>query len=533
MFYRIAVPAMALILLACAPLQAQSVEVIRSAQKFERFLDFLDDKYLEEVKLDSLVELAIIQVLEDLDPHSNYFSKKDLEEANEPLVGNFEGIGIQFQILKDTIEVVQVISGGPSEKVGLQAGDRIIRVNEEEVAGVGIRNQGVMERLRGPKGTKVTVTVTRPGRSQILAFDITRDKIPLYSVDAAYMADPATGYIKINRFSATTADEFRQHMLRLKGQGMEGLILDLRGNSGGYLNAAMELSNELLGGRKLIVYTEGRAYPRQEAYSDNSGQWTAGKLVVLIDEGSASASEIVSGAVQDWDRGLLIGRRSFGKGLVQRPFSFPDGSAVRLTVQRYYTPSGRSIQRPYEDNKKDYYRESLRRLESGELISGVMDDLPDSLKYYTQHNRRVVYGGGGILPDIFVGLDTSFVSEFYDELVGKGVLNQFSLLTVNKNREAWKARYPEPSRFADEFVVDEELWNGLIAYAQEEKLTYDAQEAAPSVERLKLLFKGMLARNLYDLEAYFMVVNREDPTFLRALQAMRDGTFDEMKIAAR
>jgi carboxyl-terminal processing protease len=533
MSFRLTATVLAFVLLACIPVQAQSVEVIRSAQKFERFLDFLDDKYLEEVKLDSLVELAIAQVLEDLDPHSNYFSKKDLEEANEPLLGNFEGIGIQFQILKDTIEVVQVISGGPSEKVGLQAGDRIIRVDEEEVAGIGIRNQGVMERLRGPKGTKVTVTILRPGRSQILDFAITRDKIPLYSVDAAYMADPSTGYIKINRFSATTADEFRTHMLRLKNEGMEGLILDLRGNSGGYLNAAMELSNELLGGRKLIVYTEGRAYPRQEAFSDNSGQWTTGKLVVLIDEGSASASEIVSGAVQDWDRGLLIGRRSFGKGLVQRPFSFPDGSAVRLTVQRYYTPSGRSIQRPYEENKKDYYRESLRRLESGELISGVMEDLPDSLKYYTQHNRRVVYGGGGILPDIFVGLDTTFVSDFFDEVVGKGVLNQFSLLKVNKYRDTWKATYPTARSFTEGFAVDEELWSALIAYAEQEELTYDAEEAAPSLERLQLLLKAMLARNLYDLEAYFMVMNREDPTFLRALESMRDGTFDEMKIAAR
>lgn len=514
-------------------LQAQSAEVIRSAQKFERFLDFLDDKYLEAVDLDSLVDIAIVGVLEDLDPHSNYFSVDELEEANEPLVGNFEGIGIQFNILRDTIVVLSTITGGPSEKVGLQAGDKILTVNGESVAGTGIKNQGVMDRLRGPKGTEVAIELARENRKKPLAFTITRDKIPLYSVDAGYMADPKTGYIKINRFAATTADEFREDLNKLKAQGMENLILDLRGNSGGYLNTAMEISNELLGGRKLIVYTEGRAYPRQNAYADETGGWTTGKLVVLIDEGSASASEIVSGAVQDWDRGLIIGRRSFGKGLVQRPFNLPDGSAVRLTVQRYYTPSGRSIQRPYEDGKKDYYKETWRRLESGELTEGVLGELPDSLKYFTQHNKRVVYGGGGILPDVFIGLDTSFVSDFFDDVLGKGILNQFAISYVNKHRASLKERFPTPESFAGKYSLEKAVWEEFLAYAAAEEVPYDAEAAAPSVERLELLLEAMIARNLWDLEAYFMVTNREDPAFRRAVEVMGDGTFEQMKIVAR
>ena len=512
---------------------SQSTEVIKGAQKFERFLDFLDDKYLESVNVDSLVEQAIITVLEDLDPHSNYFSAKDLEEANEPLVGNFEGIGIQFNILKDTILVLSTISGGPSEKVGLQAGDKIINVDNENVAGIGIKNQGVMELLRGPKGTDVTVGIERAGRKKLIDFTITRDKIPLFSVDAGYMADPQTGYIKVNRFAASTADEFREDLNKLKAEGMKNLIIDFRGNSGGYLNTAMEIGNELLGGRKLIVYTEGRAYPRQNAYADETGGWTEGKLVILIDEGSASASEIVSGAVQDWDRGLLIGRRSFGKGLVQRPFSLPDGSAVRLTVQRYYTPSGRSIQRSYAGGKQDYYKETLRRLESGELTDGLLSDVPDSLKYYTQQSKRLVYGGGGILPDIFLGLDTSFVSDYYDDVVGKGILNQFAITYVNKHREALHSQYATPRDFADQYRFEPAFWKEFTDYAAAEGVEYDQEKAAPSETRLKWLLEAMVARNLWDIEAYFMVVNREDPVFQRALQAMSDGTFEQMKIASK
>lgn len=533
--FRVLIPVFALLVLLFSPagVQAQHADVIRNAQKFERFLDFLDDKYLEDVDLDETVEKAIIQVLEDLDPHSNYFSAEDLKKANEPLVGNFEGIGIQFNILKDTITVLSTITGGPSEKVGLQAGDQIITVDEETVAGIGIQNQGVMDRLRGKKDTEVTVGIKRRNRNKLVDFTITRDKIPLYSVDASYMANPSTGYIKVNRFAASTANEFREAMDALKDEGMENMILDLRGNSGGYLNTALEMANELLGGRKLIVYTEGRAYPRQDAYADYTGGFTQGKLVVLIDEGSASASEIVSGAIQDWDRGLVIGRRSFGKGLVQRPFSLPDGSAVRLTVQRYYTPSGRSIQRDYSEGKKDYYKETMRRFESGELLTGEIDSLPDSLRYYTQHNKRVVYGGGGILPDIFIKLDTSFVSDFYDDVVGQGVLNQFAISWTNKHRDGLYKEFPDARAFAEGYTLTAEAWQDFIDYAAAEGIDYDPEQAAPSLDRLRWFVKAMIARNLWDIEAYFMVVNQHDPGFQRAVEVMEDGTFEEMKIAAR
>jgi carboxyl-terminal processing protease len=526
-------PLLLSLLILAGTAQAQSPEVVRSAQKVERFLDFVDEKYLEDVDLEALVEDALKDILEDLDPHSSYFSAEDLQKANEPLVGNFEGIGIQFNILKDTIYVISTISGGPSEKVGIMSGDKILEVDGENVAGIGIKNQGVMDRLRGKKGTEVAVGIKRKGKNKLIDFNITRDKIPLYSVDAGYMADPQTGYIKINRFASSTASEFSRALFDLKSQGMENLILDLRGNSGGYLTAALQLSNEFLKGRKLIVYTEGRAYPRQDAFSDDSGGFTEGKLVVLIDEGSASASEIVSGAVQDWDRAVVIGRRSFGKGLVQRPFSFPDGSAVRLTVQRYYTPSGRSIQRSYGESIEDYHLETVRRLESGELTGDALAEFPDSLKYFTQHNKRVVFGGGGIMPDIFIPLDTSFSSDYFDKVFGQGLLNRFSLEYVDAHREELLKAYPEAETFAAKFKLDKKVWNEFVEYAEAEGVEPDEEGIKTSKERLTLFLEGMFARNLWDIEAYFMVINQQDNAFQKALASMYDNTFESMKIAAR
>ncbi|MFT7590040.1 MAG: carboxyl-terminal processing protease, partial [Limisphaerales bacterium] len=450
---------------------------------------------------------------------------------NEPLVGNFEGVGIQFNILKDTIVVLNTISGGPSEKVGIMAGDKVITVDGEKVAGIGIKNQGVMDLLRGKKGTKVEVEMKRKGRNKPLEFAITRDKIPLFSMDASYKLDDKTGYIKINRFASSTAKEFREGLLKLKEENIENLVLDLRGNSGGYLNAALELSNEFLDSRKLIVYTEGRAYPRQDAYTDHSGNWTDGRLIVLIDEGSASASEIVSGAVQDWDRGLVIGRRSFGKGLVQRPFPLPDGSAIRLTVQRYYTPSGRSIQRSYEGGLEDYYKENSRRLKSGELTDGKFEEFPDSLKYFTK-GKRVVYGGGGIMPDIFVPLDTNFISDLYQQVVGKGIINQFAITYVNKNREDLHKDYPTSSAFAANYDGGDKLWKEFIKYAETEKVEVANDDEATSKPRLSRLLDALIARNLWDTEAYFKVMNKKDPAIERALSAFRDGTFEQMKIAS-
>ena len=365
-------------------------------------------------------------MLEELDPHSIYIPREDLEDVNEPLKGNFEGVGIQFNIVKDTIYVVDAIAGGPSERLGIRAGDRIIGIDTENVAGVGFKNSDVMDRLRGKKGSKVNVSILRRGEPNPLEFTITRDKIPIYSVEAGYMATPSIGYIKVSRFSATTMTEFRSKLDELKALGMEDLVLDLQGNGGGYLRTASDMADEFLGDKKLIVYTEGRTSPRDDTYATKDGRMEKGKLVVMVDEGSASASEIVSGAIQDWDRGLVVGRRSFGKGLVQRPVMLPDGSAVRLTVSRYYTPSGRSIQKPYDEGVEAYQRERIERLAKGELSSVDSIHTTDTVKFFTM-NKRIVYGGGGIMPDVFVPIDTTLSSPYFGQLVRKGILNTYAL----------------------------------------------------------------------------------------------------------
>ena len=351
--------------------------------KLEQLLYHIDRMYVDDVNKQQLVDAAIVRMLEELDPHSIYIPKEDLEEVNEPLKGNFEGVGIQFNIIRDTIYVVDAIPGGPSERLGIRSGDRILAIEDEKVAGVNFKNNDVMKRLRGKKGTKVKVSIGRKGEPAPMEFVITRDKIPIYSVDAGYMASPTVGYIKVSRFSATTMKEFREKMDELKAMGMQDLILDLQGNGGGYLRTAIEMADEFLGDKKLVVYTEGRTSPREDTYSTKEGRFEKGRLVVLVDEGSASASEIVSGAMQDWDRGVIVGRRSFGKGLVQRPVMLPDGSAVRLTVSRYYTPSGRCIQKSYEEGVDAYRQEKSTRFQTGELTN--MDSIhpADTVKYYT------------------------------------------------------------------------------------------------------------------------------------------------------
>jgi len=513
--------------------QAQQQEDPLTVGKLSSLLYHIDRNYVDSVDKNKLIDAAIVSMLEELDPHSIYIPKEDLDEVNEPLKGNFEGVGIQFNIVKDTIYVVDAIAGGPSERIGIRAGDRVIAIDKENVAGVGFKNSDVMTRLRGKKGTKVDVAIMRKGEVTPLDFTITRDKIPIYSVEAAYMAEPGVGYIKVSRFSATTMKEFRDKLTDLKGEGMKDLILDLQGNGGGYLRTAIEMADEFLGDRKLVVYTEGRTSPREDTYSTKEGLFEKGRLVVLVDEGSASASEIVSGAIQDWDRGLIIGRRSFGKGLVQRPVMLSDGSAVRLTVSRYYTPSGRSIQKSYEDGVEAYQREKIERLEKGELTTADSIHAADTVKYFTM-NKRVVYGGGGIMPDVFVPIDTTQSSEYFGQLVRKGVLNTFALSHVDQNRAKLLAAYAGPDAFRRQFVVDEALAKELEAYAAKDGVEPDAQGMMRSQELINLRLKALIARDLWDTSAYWQMINAENPidrSFQKALESLTDGSFQRYGMA--
>jgi len=513
--------------------QAQQQEDPLTVGKLSSLLYHIDRNYVDSVDKNKLIDAAIVSMLEELDPHSIYIPKEDLDEVNEPLKGNFEGVGIQFNIVKDTIYVVDAIAGGPSERIGIRAGDRVIAIDKENVAGVGFKNSDVMTRLRGKKGTKVDVAIMRKGEVTPLDFTITRDKIPIYSVEAAYMAEPGVGYIKVSRFSATTMKEFRDKLTDLKGEGMKDLILDLQGNGGGYLRTAIEMADEFLGDRKLVVYTEGRTSPREDTYSTKEGLFEKGRLVVLVDEGSASASEIVSGAIQDWDRGLIIGRRSFGKGLVQRPVMLSDGSAVRLTVSRYYTPSGRSIQKSYEDGVEAYQREKIERLEKGELTTADSIHAADTVKYFTM-NKRVVYGGGGIMPDVFVPIDTTQSSEYFGQLVRKGVLNTFALSHVDQNRAKLLAAYAGPDAFRRQFVVDDALTKELEAYAAKDGVEPDAQGMMRSQELINLRLKALIARDLWDTSAYWQMINAENPidrSFQKALESLTDGSFQRYGMA--
>jgi len=511
---------------------AQSGNVATSG-KLESLLYHIDHSYVDEVDEEGLVEAAIIKMLEELDPHSVYIPKEDLQQVNEPLKGNFEGVGIQFNILKDTIFVVTTISGGPSEKLGIRAGDKIVEIDGDNVASTGIKNKDVIDRLRGKRGTKVVVGIARRHENELLDFEITRDKIPIYSIDAAYMASPEIGYIKVNRFSATTMREFREDLSELKEAGMKHLILDLQGNGGGYLNTAIDMVDEFIDDNKLIVYTEGRSQPKDETFAHRPGSFEKGKLVVLIDEGSASASEIVSGAIQDWDRGLILGRRSFGKGLVQRPIMLPDGSAIRLTISRYYTPSGRCIQKPYEDGIEAYHKEKYERYSKGELTDEEAISLPDSLKFYTE-NKRLVYGGGGILPDIFVPIDTSQSSTYFSKIVRKGTLNTFSLSYVDENRGELLGTYPDVATFKASFEVDNKLDRELIQYAKKDGIEDDEDEFEKANILIDARLKALIARGLWGTSAYYEVYNEIDPvdsSYVKALSMIQDNTFERLQLA--
>lgn len=515
------------VLLSVIAAQAQQTP-IDQGEKYRELLHLLDSYYTDTVNKEKLTDVAISKVLEELDPHSTYILAKDLKRTDEPLVANFEGIGVTFQLLRDTIIVLEVIPSGPSEKVGIQAGDKIVQINDTTVAGIKIDNDGVIKRLRGPKGTKVKVGIARRSAQELLTFVITRDKIPIYSIDAAYMADNTTGYIKLLRFSASSMTEFFTAVDKLKKQGMTDLILDLQGNTGGYLMTAIQLCNEFLGDKELIVYTQGAHAKREDYRSDNKGSMKDGKLIVLIDEGSASASEIFSGCMQDLDRGLVIGRRSFGKGLVQKPYSFPDGSVVRLTVAHYYTPSGRCIQRPYDKGKKDYYDEYTKRLKSGELFGSDTVTFPDSLSFYTKNHRKV-YGGGGVVPEIFIPIDTSLNSGYYQGIRGKGILNSFCLEYVDKNRQYLKGQYPTEEAFVSNFHVDDHMLEEMYKMGDKDSVKRNETE----MQRSKPLFlnqvKSLIARDMFDNVAFWRVANEMNDSYKKAVEVMHSDKFEILK----
>ena len=479
--------------------------------------------YVDEVDENKLVEDAIRGMLEKLDPHSTYTTPKETKAMTEPLNGSFEGIGVQFNMVEDTLIVIQPVINGPSEKVGIVAGDRIVMVNDTAIAGVKMTKEEIMRRLRGPKGTIADLRVVRPGIKDLLTFKVKRDNIPVHTVDATYMIRPGIGYIRIGSFGATTYDEFMESMQKLKAQGMKDLVLDLQENGGGYLQAAADLAGEFLEAGDLIVYTEGRVTNRRDYKAPKRGSFRDGRIVVLVDQYTASAAEIVTGAIQDQDRGMVVGRRTFGKGLVQRPIDLPDGSMIRLTIAHYYTPSGRCIQKPYEKgDKKNYEKDILNRLNSGELTSADSIHFADSLKYQTLKQKRTVYGGGGIMPDYFVGLDTTRYTKFHRELAAKSVVIQQNLRFIDKNRKALKKQYPDFQTFKANFEIPQSLIDTIIKEGEKLKIKpQDSAELEKTIPYLKLQLKALVARDLWDMSEYFSIFNEDSDVVKKALELLQ------------
>ena len=480
----------------------------------------ISNLYVDNVDEGKLVEDAIRGMLEKLDPHSSYSTPKEVKALNEPLSGSFEGIGVQFNMVEDTLLVIQPVTGGPSEKVGIVAGDRIVSVNDTAIAGVKMSKEDIMRRLRGPKGTKVMLGIVRRGIKDTLSFKVVRDKIPVKSIDAVYMIRPEVGYVRIGNFGATTHDEFCEALEKLSKQGMRNLVLDLQGNGGGYLQAAVNIANEFLQKGDLIVYTEGRRMQRAEYKAKGNGKFLDGKIVVLIDEYSASAAEIVTGAIQDQDRGMVVGRRSFGKGLVQRPIDLPDGSMIRLTVSHYYTPAGRCIQKPYtKGDSKDYAMDVMNRLKHGELMSADSIHFADSLKCYTLREHRPVYGGGGIMPDYFVPLDTLAYTKFHRELSAKSYIINANLKYVDANRKALRKRWTSFEDFRRDFVFPKEEIDKMIADAAKDKIVpKDNAELEKTLPKLSMQLKALVARDLWDMSEYFAIINEESEIVRKAVE---------------
>lgn len=486
--------------------------------KISDILAFIERDYVDTVNIENVKEDAIVNILQNLDPHSQYIADNKLDEVNEHLEGNFEGIGVQFRIEKDTIMIIHPISGGPSEKVGIKAGDRIVKVNGENTAGINITNKEVIRKLKGPRGTKVDVGIFRRGNPELLDFTITRDLIPTYSVDIAYMVTDSIGYIKLSKFSATTYEELVEALKTLRSKGMEKLILDLRNNAGGYLQAAIKVADEFLKEDKLIVYTEGKNRPRNYAYATNKGIFEDNELIVLIDEGSASASEILSGAIQDNDRGIIIGRRSFGKGLVQEQLNLNDGSAIRLTVARYYTPTGRSIQKPYENGLEDYFSEYYDRFINGEVFYADSIHFADSLKYTTP-GGNIVYGGGGIMPDIFVPMESNENLKYYNRLINKGIIYDFAFEYCDTHRDEL-SRFMDWKEFDRNFRITNKTFNNLITFAEEQGIEKDQEGINEREKEIRILLKSLIGRNILDDEGFYPIYHRIDNTFQRAAEVL-------------
>ena len=480
--------------------------------------------YVDSVNEDKLIEDAIKGMLESLDPHSSYTDAKETKELEEPLQGEFSGVGIQFNMNKDTLYVIQTIPGGPSERVGVLAGDRIIYVNDTVIAGVKMKNSDIQKRLRGKKGTQVTIKVQRPGVKELITFRITRDNIPLHSIDAQYMLDERTGYLRISRFGAKTYEEMMDALSDLKKQGMTQLVMDLSDNGGGYLNAAIDMCNEFLERGQLMVYTEGDNSPRNEANANGYGDYKDLPMVVMVNQYSASAAEIFAGAMQDWDRAVIVGRRTFGKGLVQRPIKFDDGSMMRLTVARYYTPSGRCIQKPYDrGNKKAYEKELLDRANEGEYYSLDSIQFNDTLRYTTRLHGRTIYGGGGVMPDVYVPIDTTEYSTYYRDMTAKGIINQYAIQYVDKNRKSISKQYETLKDFDNGFIVTDAMMRDFIAMGEKDSVKYYEEKYCTSEQLLKDIIKGLIARDVYgDQSAYNVIINHRNRDLKAAIAVLND-----------
>ncbi len=483
--------------------------------KLQEIMTYINRDYVDSVNTNELVEYGITKMLENLDPHSSYISAKDASLAQSQLEGEFDGIGVEFGIIRDTIYVVAPLTGGPSEALGIQSGDQIITVDGKNVAGIGVTNRDVFDYLRGPSGSKVKVDIKRKSQPQMISYEITRDKIPQYSILASYMIDKEVGYIKVTRFAATTYEEFKNSLTDLQSKGMKKLIIDLQGNPGGYMGAAINMADEILGDRDIIVSQEGKVKQySQKIAAVRPGMFEEGSVIVLINEGSASASEILAGAIQDNDRGLIVGRRSFGKGLVQMPIDLSDGAELRLTIARYFTPSGRSIQKPYDSNYEAYETDLTNRFTHGEFFSADSIKFNDSLKYETKKGRTV-YGGGGIMPDYFVPLDTTMNSPYINKLFNTDASREYILDFVNKNKASFESMTQD--QYIQDYKVSDAMLMELVEYGKKNKVEFDSKDFNKSKDYLKILVKAHLGRQIYDDNAFYRVINEINEVYVQAL----------------